>query len=154
MSPIYFRKGHIISQHNFRFYKFLLVFEPFMCQHYVSSLVWSVLRTNLVPVVFGEIINNQSQHQHNLQKNQIKTNYPGKSQGKFQNFSYLSHSVSARQSFSTSLIMFRWSQLLKVVTAWFLHWCLESITKKSRSFSPIFGQKWGTVQQLSSSNID
>ena len=27
-----------------------------MCQHYVSDLVWAVLKTNLVPVVFGKKI--------------------------------------------------------------------------------------------------
>ena len=43
------------AQHlNFRFYKFVLVFEPYMCQHFVSDLIWAVLSTDMVPVVFGK----------------------------------------------------------------------------------------------------
>ena len=37
-----------------RFYKFVLVFEPYMCQHFVSDLIWAVLSTDMVPVVFGK----------------------------------------------------------------------------------------------------
>jgi hypothetical protein len=36
-----------------RFYKFVLVFEPYMCQHFLSDLIWAVLSTDMVPVVFG-----------------------------------------------------------------------------------------------------
>ena len=39
-----------------RFYKFVLVFEPYMCQHFVSDLIWAVLSTDMVPVVFGKEI--------------------------------------------------------------------------------------------------
>ena len=39
---------------NCRFYKFVLVFEPYMCQHFVSDLIWAVLSTDMVPVVFGK----------------------------------------------------------------------------------------------------
>ena len=40
---------------NCRFYKFVLVFEPYMCQHFVSDLIWAVLSTDMVPVVFGGV---------------------------------------------------------------------------------------------------
>jgi len=44
------------AQHlNCRFYKFVLVFEPYMCQHFVSDLIWAVLSTDMVPVVFGGV---------------------------------------------------------------------------------------------------
>ncbi len=37
--------------------RFILVFEPFLCQHYQSPLIWRVLRhgTRMVPVVFGGV---------------------------------------------------------------------------------------------------
>jgi hypothetical protein len=41
-----------LAQH----YTFLLVFESHLCQHFHSSLVWSVLETtDLIPVVFGGV---------------------------------------------------------------------------------------------------
>jgi len=45
----------VCLQYLSRFYKFVLVFEPFMCQHYMSDLIWAVLKTNMVPVVFGGV---------------------------------------------------------------------------------------------------
>ena len=30
------------------------MFEPYMCQHFVSDLIWAVLSTDMVPVVFGK----------------------------------------------------------------------------------------------------
>ena len=64
VSPFFHRALHFTtiqqkSQYKFcsRFYKFILVFEQFMCQHYVSVLVWAVLKTNMVPVVFGKKYN-------------------------------------------------------------------------------------------------
>ena len=44
------------NNYNCRFYKFVLVFEPYMCQHFVSDLIWAVLSTDMVPVVFGKEI--------------------------------------------------------------------------------------------------
>ncbi|XP_023328507.1 alpha-(1,3)-fucosyltransferase C, partial [Eurytemora carolleeae] len=40
-------------QYLSKFYKFLLVFEADICEHYVSNLVYQVLQTSMVPVVFG-----------------------------------------------------------------------------------------------------
>ena len=48
--------GYFLNDLIYRFYKFLLVFEQYMCQHYVSDIIWAVLKTNLVPVVFGKEI--------------------------------------------------------------------------------------------------
>jgi len=42
-------------QYLSKFYKFVLVFEPYMCQHFVSDLIWAVLSTDMVPVVFGGV---------------------------------------------------------------------------------------------------
>ena len=39
-----------------------------MCQHYVSDLVWAVLKTNLVPVVFGKKIDKA----HKILKKNLK----------------------------------------------------------------------------------
>jgi hypothetical protein len=46
---------NLIAEATFlcRFYKFFLVFETSICEHYLSDLVWRVLRTSMLPVVFG-----------------------------------------------------------------------------------------------------
>ena len=76
VSPFFHRALHfttiqqnISAKHFRRFYKFLLVFEQYMCQHYVSDLVWAVLKTNLVPVVFGKkLIRLIKFHKQNLKQ--------------------------------------------------------------------------------------
>jgi len=45
----------VCLQYLSRFYKFVLVFESFMCQHFMSDLIWAVLKTDMVPVVFGGV---------------------------------------------------------------------------------------------------
>ena len=42
-----------------------------MCQHYVSDLVWAVLKTNLVPVVFGKKIDKA----HKILKKKTSSSY-------------------------------------------------------------------------------
>ena len=37
-----------------------------MCQHFVSDLIWTVLKTNLVPVVFGKKINDHTENSNYL----------------------------------------------------------------------------------------
>ena len=137
--------GYFPNDLIYRFYKFLLVFEQYMCQHYVSDIIWAVLKTNLVPVVFGK---EYLQKGENKKKMLCKLNFIFTLQKLYYYQSFF-HTFLFPQLLQSKqkvklkciLMLFRRGLILKVAPAWFIHRRFKPITKKSRTFSKILGQK-------------